>query len=90
MKPECIFTIPATVQGIPCLIGVESVYIQRPFKGSPCDCVSDVDFYGYHDIEYIILDRKGYSALWLEKKLTNADRLNIEEKIMEIYYGNFI
>lgn len=31
-----------------------------------------------------VLDRKGYAAPWLERKLTAADRRRIENKIAEV------
>lgn len=54
---------------------------QEPFKGSAHFCDSDWDYYGYTEIEYDILDRKGYYAKWLLNKLTPNDERDIEEII---------
>ena len=48
-------------------------------------CDSDWDCYGYTDIEFDVLDRKGYKAPWLKRKLTDSDRERIEtELLMEV------
>lgn len=73
--------IESTVAGIPCIIGVthyESV------KGSySYHAASDMDYYGYNEAEWEVLDRKGYKAAWLEKKLTKSDIVRIEAEIAE-------
>ena len=73
------------LHGIPCIIGVESCFEQAPHKGSAYTCDSDWDYYGYSDIAWQILDRKGYSAAWLERKLTENDRAAIEAAIMKYF-----
>ena len=78
MKSLYIAKIPSTIAGIPCLIGVTTY-----------DCVagdsrctdSDYDFNGYSDIEFDILDRKGYQAAWLEKKVDAKEKDRIEDTI---------
>ena len=47
------------------------------------DAPSDMDYYGYSEIEFKVLDRKGYPAPWLERKLTQAERMNLENYIVE-------
>lgn len=64
-----IDTIPFAIKGIPCLIGVVDYFSQPHHKGSPMTCWSDLDYYGYEEIDYVILDRKGYKADWLAKKI---------------------
>lgn len=76
-------TIEHTIDGIPCLIGVTYFKQVKPWKGSVESCPSDLDFYGYTESDFIILDRKGYKADWLEKKLTGADIMDIKSKIAE-------
>jgi hypothetical protein len=73
------------IQGIPCQIGVTSYYYQKPFGGSPHLCDSDWDYYGYTEIEYDVLGRKGYLANWLSKKITSNDEDNIEKAIKEYF-----
>ena len=66
------------VAGIPCIIGVISY---KSVKGSyNYNAASDHDYYGYSEAEWEVLDRKGYKAAWLERKLTASDhdRINAE------------
>lgn len=56
------------IQGIPCLLGVKSIVEQKPFKGHPRFCESDMDYWGWSEVEYDILDRTGYKAEWLARK----------------------
>lgn len=60
-------TIEHRVAGIPCLIGVvDFVSVKGSYRYS---APSSDDYYGYEDIDYEILDRKGYRAKWLEAKV---------------------
>ena len=70
------------IAGIPCQIEVTYFFIQEPL-GPNCD--SDWDCYGYTDIEFDVLDRKGYKAAWLEKKMTQEDIERIELQIIEAH-----
>lgn len=70
--------IETTIAGIPCLIGVTHYECVR---GSySYNAASDMDYYGYREAEWEVLDRKGYKAAWLERKLTarDHDRINAE------------
>lgn len=77
--------IDARISGIPCQVEVLSFHRQAPWRGSIMSCPSDVDWYGYTEMDYRILDRKGYKAPWLEKKMTDADVEKIEQLICEAY-----
>lgn len=79
--------IPFTLSGIPCLIGVESYFCQPPHRGSAWTCDSDMDYYGYDEMDWIILDRKGYKAEWLEKKITSSIEESIQTTIRN-YFNN--
>lgn len=68
------------IAGIPCKVRVTHCFVQKPL-GTRCD--SDLDCYGYTDIEFDVLDRKGYLAPWLEKKMSDDDRVRIEELILQ-------
>ena len=57
-------------------------HVQKPL-GPNCD--SDWDCYGYTEIEFNVLDRKGYKAAWLERKMTQEDRERIELEIVEAH-----
>lgn len=68
------------VQGIPCQVVIDSCTV---VKGSHSyNAPSDLDYHGYTEIEFHLLDRKGYAAPWLEKKLSEQDRIRIEEEVL--------
>ena len=67
------------IQGIPCLIEVTLCHVVEP-QGRNAD--SDWDCYGYSEIEYNVLDRRGRIAPWLERKMTDDDKELVEEKIL--------
>lgn len=74
-----IETVEFCLKGIPCLIGVVDYSC---VKGSySYNAPSDWDYYGYSDIEWELLDRKGYRAKWLEYKLDTDTNAEIEEAI---------
>lgn len=84
-KQSYIALINSKVSGIPCLIGVNTYWRNLPWKGSAHLCDSDVDFWGDYDIDYDILDRKGYKADWLVRKMSQADRYNVEAEISNYF-----
>lgn len=46
------------------------------------DAPSDLDYYGYTEIEFDLHDRKGYRAYWLENKMRKEDAVEkVEEQI---------
>ncbi len=71
------------IAGVPCLIGVTGYLYQPPCKGHPSTCASDWDYYGYEEIEWEILDRRGKPAPWLDRKLSPADREEITRALLE-------
>jgi hypothetical protein len=73
--------IESTVAGIPCLIGVTEFSSVRGSYSYHAD--SDMDYYGYTESEWVVLDRRGRPAAWLERKLTDADRSRIEQEVAE-------
>lgn len=76
------FVFESQVAGIPCQIGVTEYY-----EGSfSYNAASDWDYYGNCDWE--VLDRKGYLANWLAKKLTDKDRTRINNEIDEYVRRN--
>ena len=73
--------IETRIAGIPAKIGVTHVYRQ---SGSFLpDEVSDLDYYGYMEFDYEILDMRGKRAVWLERKLTDKIRSEIDQQIAE-------
>ena len=68
------------IAGIPCIVQMTHYFVQRPL-GPRCD--SDHDCYGYSEVEFDVLDRNGRPAPWLERKMSDSERVEIEELLME-------
>ena len=68
------------ISGIPCLIDPTYVFTQKAL-GPSCD--SDQDCYGYSEVEYNVCDRRGRLAPWLERKMTQEEKEEIETLILE-------
>ena len=76
-----IIEIESRVAGIPCLIGVTHFdCVQGSYS---YNAASDMDYYGYSESEWDVLDRRGRPAAWLERKHTDDDRQRIEQEIAE-------
>jgi hypothetical protein len=76
---QYIAEIPTKISGIPCLIGVE--HFDEVEGSFSYNAASDWDYTGYTESEWVVLDRKGYKADWLAKKLENDDIAGIEDAI---------
>lgn len=69
-------TIPIIVSGIP---AKAKVYRCKWHRGTKSRFALDPEvFHGWYDLHYILLDRKGYKAGWLEKI---ADDRNLREEL---------
>ena len=77
--------IEARIQGIPCLVEVLQYEVHKGFF----DADSDIDYRGFTVCEFQILDRKGYKASWLERKMTESDEDVILDKIKEAHTESF-
>ena len=77
--------IETRVSGIPCIAKVTHFFRQAPHRGSAHTCDSDMDYYGYTESEWEVLDRKGYKAAWLERKLSSKDESRIDSEIAEYF-----
>lgn len=66
-----IYSFDSRIAGIPCIIGITHYHHQPRFIGSPILCDSDMDYYGYTEVEWSVLDSRGRHAPWLERKLTD-------------------
>lgn len=75
-KYELVFD--TRIAGIPCQIGITYFHYQPPWRGSAETCESDMDYYGYTELEYDVLDRRGRPAAWLEKKIDDDIRTDIQ------------
>jgi len=74
-------TFTSYIAGIPCGILVNHHEVIQPWSGTVSTCPSDLDYYGYTEFDFTVLDRKGYYADWLTKKLTDED----EKRILNEY-----
>ena len=67
--------IPARVQGIPCLVRIDSYTpAYAGYRGSNLD---DWDDDHGPSVDYTICDRRGRPAPWLARKVTHQDEINI-------------
>ncbi|MGB5807776.1 hypothetical protein [Castellaniella sp.] len=71
--------LDARIQGIPCRVLVTRFFRQRPL-GPSAD--SDMDCYGYTEIDFDVLDRRNRPAPWIERKMDDADTRAIEQEII--------
>ena len=83
---QYIAEIETTVAGIPCTVGVS--YFDNVVGSYSYNAASDLDYHGYTEIEFDLLDRKGRPAPWLERKLNNAERERIEQLIYDHMVGD--
>lgn len=67
--------IPARIQGIPCLVRIDSYTpAYAGYRGSNLD---DWDEDYGPSVEYTVCDRRGRPAPWLARKVTHQDEINI-------------
>lgn len=52
-------------------------------QGIPCQI--QLEFIDSDGISFTVWDRKGYRALWLERKMTDKIRTRIEDRIIEMH-----
>lgn len=79
--------IDVRIQGIPCRAYV--TYYRpavAPIVTGPVDWA---DPGAPVEIEFEVLDRRGGRAVWLERKMTSADRAVIEQQIIAARRGEF-
>ena len=57
------------VAGIPCQIGVLNYERHAPMSAHQAH--SDIEFYGYSEVDYVVLDRRGNPAPWLQNKVSD-------------------
>ena len=76
--------IETKVCSIPCMVEVTYARYVKPQSSNPYNCSSDWDYSGYwDDVEYELYDRRGYRALWLEKKMKPQDHVDLFNLIIE-------
>ena len=72
---------PTQIEGIPCICKVTYYSPAKPMTSSrygDCDPPEEEVFY------FDILDRKGYRAPWLERKVDTDVELRLQEEYLEI------
>ena len=75
----------ACVAGIPAQVRVDQFL---RVKGSYSrNAPSDLDFHGYTEVSFTILDRRGRPAPWLERKMTDAEKERITGLVLEEMEG---
>ena len=77
--------IESEIAGIPCKIGVLTYHVTKPWRGNPHDCPSDLDYYGYTDIEFDILKYNLKPFSWLEAKMTWREKEDIKRDIGDYF-----
>ena len=73
--------IETTIAGIPCLIGVTHYECVRGSYNY--NAASDVDYYG--SCSWVVLDRRGRAAPWLERKLNREECRRIDGEVAEYF-----
>jgi hypothetical protein len=74
-----IAEIEHRVAGIPCLIGVISYHRSSGSFSFHAD--SDLDYYGYAECDWRILDQRGRPAPWLTRKIDAKEEQSINEVV---------
>ena len=77
--------IPTRVRGIPCFVYLTDYVFQPPFKGPASLCDSDLDYYGYEDIDYELYNLRGYRMKFLERLMSEEDK----DKVLS-FVSNFM
>lgn len=72
--------LEARISGIPCRVEPTRVLVVPGTRSY--HAASDVDYYGYEEVEFTVLDRRGRPAPWLERKMTEDERQIIERRIL--------
>lgn len=82
-KPVYRDEIDVRIAGIPAKLGI--LHFEVVVGSFSYDAPSDLDYRGYIDIDYDVLDRNGRPAKWLEKKIDDDIERELRETIIEFY-----
>jgi hypothetical protein len=90
MKPnrKYIYEHETRICGIPCILAVSYFHCQPPWRGSAHTCDGDMDYYGYTELEYDVLDRRGHLAEWLAKKIDDDLEVELRNELQQILQGD--
>jgi hypothetical protein len=72
LTQNSIADIPTTVNGIPCIAAVLDYDMGDDDEGTLCGRMN-----------WVICDRKGYKADWLEKKMSLEDEKRISNEVID-------
>ena len=75
-------TFESRVAGIPCQIEVTYYSEDRPMRVTGSG-FGDADPPEPEEFEFTVLDRKGYPAPWMERKLTRDDYQRIKQEYLQ-------
>lgn len=68
--------------GIPCRVDARVLVVPgRMSWNAP----SDLDYWGYTEIDFTVLDQRGRPAPWLERKMTDRDVELLEEELLNAH-----
>ena len=76
---DYVAEIETRVAGIPCIVGVTEYH--RVEGSRHWNAASDLDYTGYTDCEWVVLDSRGRPAPWLARKLSDDDSRRIDDEI---------
>ena len=79
---ESYFYCPETDTETDCLLGVTHIVVKSPNYSS---WDSDVDYYGYREVEFDVLNMDKTPAVDIEAKATKADRERWSEQLYEVF-----
>ena len=85
MSKREIADMETTVKGIPCGVVIENYSPAKPWRqyvfpgAGPGDCSIPEPM----ELEFYLLDRKGYRADWLLDRMTAKEVYNLENEILE-------
>lgn len=80
IKKAYLAEIEARAAGLPCLLGVTHYFEKSPDYASRD---SDMDYRGFVEVEWEILDRRGNPAAWLAKKVGPDEMSLLEDVLIE-------
>jgi hypothetical protein len=73
--------IATTVAGIPAIIAVlDYTHVCGSFSPR---AASDMDYFGYLEMDWQVCDRRGRPAPWLERKLDQHERDRIDQEVID-------
>lgn len=80
---EYVAEVEVRVAGIPCIAGV--LHFEKQDGSFNWNAPSDLDYYGWVECDYDILDLRRRRAAWLERKMTDEDRAAVQRRIEEAF-----